>query len=297
MSATIDAIGSYAGWLITRAGGLLAVFGVGKLFLGWWRGGPGRRRRWTRLFTRQLTLGVRAEYVVGLFGEPAYQRTYEGRRLDISTDEQPADEPAIFTERIWRLADDGYLQLLTDDQNNVVRYSLTTCSGRFRPVIALGSFSADYNEFEVKLGVTRFSDIPWPPARLSIGPSGATAPYEYLHAYDFGRSGGYADWICVYNASGHGAYAPIELGLNPPTWNQRAMTVAAWYEQLPTQGQEQVNAGRRETVINTVTVESFLSDHSDQSHYGPDREQVHLMPRTRRWYQYRTIRRLRRSNQ
>jgi hypothetical protein len=219
MSAAVDAIGSYVGWLITRAGGLLAVVGVGKLFLDRWRSGPGRRRRWTRLFTRQLALGVRAEYVVGLFGEPAYQRTYEGRRLGITTEAQPVDEPATFTERIWRLADDGYLQLLTDDQNNVVRYSLTTCSKRFRPVVALGSFSTNHKEFDVKLGVTRFSDIPWPPSRLYIGPSGATAPYEYLHAYYFGRSGGYADWACVYNASGYGARVlPIKVSSNPPTW-------------------------------------------------------------------------------
>ncbi len=95
---------------------ILAAVGVGKLVLDWWRQGPGRRRRWLRLFG-WIALGVRSAYLVSMFGEPAYQQSYEGSRLAVGSDTPGTDEPATFTERIWLLAEDGYLQVLADDQD------------------------------------------------------------------------------------------------------------------------------------------------------------------------------------
>jgi hypothetical protein len=281
MSAVFQAVLGIAGWLVTRAGAILAAVGIGKLLLDWWRRGPGRRRRWLRLFGR-IALGVRGAYVINMFGEPAYQQSYGGSRLAVDSDTPGAEESATFTERVWLLAEDGYLQVLTDDQDNVVRYSLTTQTRKFRPKIPMGGVGGSPPEFEVVLGVTRFSELPWPPQRLYIGYSGATTPYEYRQSYYYGRPGGYADWVCTYNASGFGSCqsVPREIGALP--WN-RLGGASEWVHQLSDEERGQLDQGRMATAVNTVTIEKFPSDRSETSSYGANRELVRLMPRQPRW--------------
>jgi hypothetical protein len=60
--------------------------------------------------------------VIGLFGEPACMQCRNGRRPCISGDGGDAEyEATKFTERVWLLADDGYLQVITAELHNVVR--------------------------------------------------------------------------------------------------------------------------------------------------------------------------------
>jgi hypothetical protein len=277
MSAVVEVVLSAAGRLVTSAGPVVAVVTVGKLVLDWWRRGPGRRRRWLRLFGR-IALGVRGGYVIGMFGEPAYQQSYEGSRLAVDSDTSGIEEPATFTERVWLLAEDGYLQVLTDDQDNVVRYSLTTQSRKFRPKVPMGGAGGSPPEFAVVLGVTRFSELPWPSERLYIGYSGATTPYEYRQSYYYGRSGGYADWVCTYNASGFGSCQPIPREVRALPWNH-SEGVSEWLHQLSDEERDQLDKGQMTTAVNTVSIENFLSDRSEASSYGANRELVRLMPR------------------
>lgn len=281
MSAVVEVVLSAAGWLVTRASAILAAVGVGKLVLDWWRRAPGRRRRWLRLFG-QMALGVRGAYVVGMFGEPAYQQSYQGSRLAVDSDTSGTEESAAFTERVWLLAEDGYLQVLTDDQDNVVRYSLTTQTRKFRPKIPMGGAGGSPSEFEVALGATQFSEIPWPPHRLYIGYSGATTPYEYRQSYYYGRSGGYADWVCTYNASGFGSCQPASREIGALPWNQWG-GVREWWHQLSDEERDQLDNCRTATAVNTVSMEHFLADRSERCSYGANRELVRLMPRQLRW--------------
>ncbi len=230
----------------------------------------------------QIALQVRVDYVIGLFGEPTYRQCHEGWRFKVSDDaDEPTQEVVTFTERIWLLADDGYLQVLTDEQDNVVRYSLTTRSRKFHPRVPIGAVSGNLPRFAVRLGRTRFSEIPPEPDRIYRGPYGATAPYEYRQSYYFGRSGGYADWTCVYNAVGSIPVDPLPPMVPVPPW-EHALSGRGWLVALNDEQRSRLNLSRAGTVVNTVTIEHSDSDRSGKIGYGPDRELVRLMPACRR---------------
>lgn len=262
------------------AASLTAALAIAKVVLDWWRRGPGRRRRWRSLFA-QLALQVRIDYVIGMFGEPSYRRDLEGERPKVSNSELPEYEAAIFTEHVWLLASDGYLQVLTDDLDNVVRYALTTRSRGFHPKIFLGAVSGNMPEFSVRLGRTLFSEIP-EPDRVYRGPYGATAPYEYRQSYYYGRPGGYADWICAYNAAGLASADPLPTTIPVPAW-EHPLSGRGWLASLDDDQKDMVRLSRAGTVVNTVTVENPRSDRTGKIHYGPDRELVRLMPTRKVW--------------
>ncbi len=266
-----------AAWLLATAGSLVTALVIVKAVLDRWRRGPGRRRQWACLFA-QLALQVRADYVIGLFGEPAYMQHREGRRLCVSSDaSHPEYEIIKFTERIWLLADDGYLQILTDELDNVVRYSLTTRNRRFHPRIPVGGISGNVPSFSVELGRTLFTEIPGDPDRVYRGPSGATAPYEYRQSYYYGRTGGYADWTCTYNAAGLPPGDHLTAAVPIPAWEQ-ALSARSWLAGLNDDQRDSINRSRASTVVNTITIEHPQSDRSGKISYGPDRELVRLMP-------------------
>jgi hypothetical protein len=271
--------------LLAEAGSLVAALAIAKVLLDGWRRGPGRRRRWGSLFA-QMALQVRADYVIGMFGEPAYMHCREGRRLCISGDaSSPEYEAAKFTERTWLLAEDGYVQVLTDDLDNVVRYSLTTRSRSFRPRIPVGAVSGNVPRFSVELGRTLFSEIPGDADRVYRGPYGSTAPYEYRQSYYYGRPGGYADWTCTYNAASLPPCDHLPTTIPLPPW-ERALSARGWLAGLDDDQRDSLNRSRAATVVNTITIEHAESDRSGKTHYGPDRELVRLMPARRRYREH-----------
>jgi hypothetical protein len=274
--------------LLATAVSLTAALAIAKAALDWWRRGPGRRRRWRSLFA-QLALQVRVDYVIDMFGEPTYRQYREGGRFKASNTDKPEEakpeeEVATFTEHVWLLASDGYLQVLTDDLNNVVRYSLTTRNRKFHPNISIGAVSGGLPRFSVRLGRTLFSELPAEPGRVYRGPYGATAPYEYRQSYYYGRGGGYADWTCTYNAAGLTPVDPLPFTVPVPPWAQ-ALSARGWLADLDDEQRNSLSVSRAGTVVNTVTIEDFRSDRTGKIHYGPDRELVRLMPSRATWWE------------
>jgi hypothetical protein len=183
---------------------------------------------------------------------------------------------------LWLLAEDGYLQVVADDIDNVVLYSLTTRTRKFRPRIAIGAAPGNTPLFPVRLGQTLFGQIP-PPDRVYRGPAGATAPYEYRQSYHGARPGGYADWTCTYNAAGAGQPAILPADVPVPPWKD-ALAGRQWLAELTDDQRAHLDRSRAGTVINTVTIEHFLSDRSERTRYGPDQELVRLLsPQTSGW--------------
>jgi hypothetical protein len=213
--------------LLVTAASLVAALAVAKALLDWWRRGPGRRHRWASLFAR-IALKIRADYVIEMFGEPTYRQCPEGWRFKAGNhDDEPEQEVASFTERLWVLGDDGYLQILSDELDNIIRYSLTTRSRKFHPRVPVGAVSGGLPEFLIRLGRTRFSEIPLEPDRVYRGPHGATEPYEYRQSYYYGRAGGYADWTCTYNAAGLTPVKPLSTTVPVPSWGH-ALSGRGW---------------------------------------------------------------------
>jgi hypothetical protein len=269
---------------LTTAASLVAALAVAKALLEWWRRGPGRRRRWWSLFSR-VALQVRADYVIELFGEPTYRQCREGRRFKFYNDANKINyEVVTFIERVWLLANDGYLQVLSDETDNVVRYSLTSRNRKFHPRIPIGNVSGNRPEFLVRLGRTLFSEIPPEPRRVYRGPHGATAPYEYRQSYYFGRPGGYADWTCSYNAAGSAPVTPLPYTVPVPPW-EGDLPGRGWIASLNDEQRNELNLSREHTVVNTFTIEHSQSDRSGKISYGPDRELVRLMPVRSIWWQ------------
>ena len=261
---------------LAAAGSFLAALGVGKLLLDWWRQGPGRRRRWRSLFMH-ITLQARADYVIALFGEPVYRQSRGGWRFKVAGEINKIEkENVTFTERVWPLASDGYLQILTDELDNVVRCSLTTRSRRFRPRLPVGAISENVPMFVIQLGRTLFSEIPRLPDRVYRGPYGATAPYEYRQSYYGARPGGYADWTCTYNAAGLRPAAPLSTLVPVPPW-QDALSGRGWLETLNDNQLNALKLSRAATVVNTITIDHPQSDRSGRVGYGPDPELVRFV--------------------
>jgi hypothetical protein len=278
---------------LNTAASLVAVLGAVKV-RAWWRGrGPGRRHRLQSSFS-QVALQVRADHVVALFGEPTYRQERTGWRFKVGGDPLKAEREDIsYTERLWLLAGDAYLQILTDEHDNVVRYWLTSRSRKFCPRIPIGAVEGGSPTFFVRLGRTLFSELPPEPDRIYRGPYGATAPYEFRQSYYGARPGGYADWTCSYNAAGLGPVAFLSNAIAVPPWEQ-AMSGRGWLANLTENELSELAHSRQGTVVNTVTVEHSRSDRSGTIGYGPDRELVRLIPvRASGWH--RLVRRVRRS--
>jgi hypothetical protein len=236
------------------------------------------------LFAR-VALQVRVDYVIALFGEPAYRQRREGSRFKAGADPDGAEqEVVIFTEHVWLLGSDGYLQILTDESDNVVRYSLTTRSRKFNPRLPVGAVEGNTPKFYIYLGRTLFSDISSEPDRVYRGPHGATAPYEYRQSYYYGRPGGYADWTCTYNAVGLTPVMPLPYSVPVPPW-ENALSARGWLATLDDEQRSMLEVSQAGTIINTVTIDHHQSDRSGNISCGPDRELVRLMPARSAWWQ------------
>jgi hypothetical protein len=124
--------------------------------------------------------------------------------------------PATFVEYVWLLDHDGFFQAVTDQDGTVVRHAITSASRKFRPKIQVAAVSGGEPEFVVRLGATRFGDLPsldncdevywWLGARR----------YEYRESYYCGDRGGYVDWVCSFNDAGIGPWLPLHLAVDPP---------------------------------------------------------------------------------
>jgi hypothetical protein len=240
---------------------LLTALAVWKGISVWWRRTMGRRRNWRALYA-QLAIGVRIERVIDLFGQPPYKRNLTSG-----------------VEWTWELATDGYLQVLTDEGGVVTRYALTSTSRRFRPRIRIGAVGMNDSAFEVRLGKTRFSEIPMENVEAIQYFVGETAPSIYTEEYYFGRSGGYLPWVCAYNATGIGDFAYQPEAPVQPSATPYGM-FRDWLNGLSGDDRVKLDSLRRATTVNTVSVGNDPSDvpasKERELYVGPDREVIRL---------------------
>ncbi|GIF78416.1 ETEC_3214 domain-containing protein [Asanoa siamensis] len=241
----------------------------------WWKAGPGRRREWMRKY-RLLAPQVHIDYVREMFGQPAFQER--------SKEEGSAGSIGY----VWFLDHEGYLHVLTDADGEVVSYSITTNSSRFRPRLPIGSLPNGKPAFTVKLGVTRFADIGRFDNCAAVYHSVGARRYEYRELYYFGNPGGYFDWVCAHNDAGRGPFKPLFWEEDLPAWWPRG-DLSAWLDTLDSAGRARLDAARQGTVVNTVTISSGLG--GDAGPYGPDHDRVRMVARRRPVAQRLTLRR------
>ncbi len=234
--------------VLKNTGGVAAAIALCKLVLDWWRRTFGRRRHWLRSF-RQLALRVQLDYVEELFGKAAYKRVI---KTDVSGDQADADEVETVTEYVWPLATHGYLQVIADSDEIVIRYSLTTASRLFRPKVRLGQPGWNSSGLSVRLGRTRFASLPSENLERYDLDRGASH-YEYSEVRYYGRPAGYAYWTASHNQAGIGKMTDIPFDVPSPS-GTGSYGNSGWLAELTGEQHQKVRYAQAKTTINTVTV-------------------------------------------
>ncbi|TVT17784.1 hypothetical protein LWP59_34575 [Amycolatopsis acidiphila] len=255
-----DATVNAGGPMLKNAGSVVAALAISKTVLEAWRKSFGRRRRWIKLYG-QLSLGLQIKHAFELFGTAAYKNTF--------SDEAQEE----FTEYVWPLAGDGYVQILVGKDESIRRYSLTACSKRFKPRFFLG-FVGSSSAFPVKLGKTTFSGLPDQPSEIYL--TRGASFYEYGENRSFGRPGKYMDWICSHSMMGIGRLTAIPI--NIPADDEAQKLHLDWEATLSEEQKRIVHDARRQTAINTITVSDLTRARLNGHGFGPRMEAVERRP-------------------
>ncbi|MET9829172.1 ETEC_3214 domain-containing protein [Streptomyces sp. NPDC006385] len=255
-------------------GGVVAALTLIGTVTEWWKKGPGRRRTWTKNFKLPAP-GVRPAYVEALFGEPAFELTVpvlsitpgEGSRLSV-------------TERVWPLATESYLTTW-GSESDVVAYSLTTTSKRFKPKIRIGSsWYSNGPALNVRLGRTRLAqvssalDLPHPEEIASW--KGARR-HEYYETYYFGNPGHYMTWMCGVSGTGYRAGEAGAMERLGP--ENSAFLRGDLIERLPVDQQQELDVYRTRAVVNSLMVQGMerLNICPEVPRSGPDYDVVRTL--------------------
>lgn len=156
-----------------------------------------------------------------------------------------------------------YVQALTDKNNKVLVYSVTTRKKDFNPI-----FNTPDNSIRIILGKTKFSEISDGPEK-KYGWVGAHT-FSYIEKYYLGNPGNYADYYFSINDAGYtefGEFDQLTL-LNPE------------FIDLP-ENFEKIKKFRGSSVINTYSVTQPVIDLAIESglvnNLGPSVDQVRVM--------------------
>lgn len=192
----------------TIVGGVVAA----AVILGtlWTLGGRwfGRRRDHYRRL-RRLGVNAQLDFFTSVLGQPpAIRRSVTATvRVLASDGDDLVDEERTFQECIY--VDPTYfVDALIDSDESVMAFAVTTRSKRFHPTLASAP-KGSVPRLVVKLGVTRFSDLPITPDRL-IASVGARRLW-YGEIYYLGNPGHYLSFVCSVADSGYFRWEGIAL--------------------------------------------------------------------------------------
>jgi hypothetical protein len=264
------------------AGGVVAAMTVLKAVASWWRTGPGRRGVWARGFDK-LAWQVRPAYVEELFGAPAFEIQAHALALGPGEDENLEEVRWVdltLTERVWPLADDGFLTTWSDE-SGLVAHALTTTSRRFRPKIRVGAaWRSNGAHCTVRLGRTRLAEvsdalqadhpqdvISWKGARR----------FEYYETYYFGNPGLYQTFAC--GVSGAGLLAGAAGAMDRLGSDGSAFLWGTEIDTLPEDRRTELADFRDHAVINSVMVLGSrpMRILPDRPRCGPDHDLVRTL--------------------
>lgn len=291
--------------LLAGLAGLLAVGGAARA---WWRRTLGRRAdRYARL--ARLGTGAHLSFFTAVLGEPPAMRTSvikddyiewvssEDLEFDLLVDNQTRlverrFEVSTFIDR------DYYVQTITDDDETVLAFSVTTRSPRFRPVYQIHRrlgpidrwrwrrhFDQPYKPLvNVKLGRTTFAELdPRNPDEFA-GPHFLISMGAHNHAYSEitskGNPGNYQSFVwTASDAARHGRFGEgmavrNEIGSDEWPDPSKPGFEPDWDQMIATQ------KFRRETVITTYTVihPRLYVGNYPLVRFGPHENDVRLLP-------------------
>lgn len=279
----------------------------------------------------QLAAGVTLRYVEERFGTPAFASTITFPRcppseepvrprrrplrelaLILADASTPARDSAAmgtadaregtprgrqpFRELVYR-EKHAWIQILVDDNDAVVRFSITVTDPRFKFSVR----DLTWGHLAVRLGHSCFSDVQLGPGlpldgrSLRIG----THNHEYAEAYWFGNPGNYQHYVISSNEIGTGEFG-YSIQQDGPSWHRSGL-LAHDNPSSADQSTFDSNAPyasrfRSQTTINTLTILGPNRQPAELAEpRGPASNHVRvLVPGRREWRQIR--RRLSRMN-
>ncbi len=169
-----------------------------------------------------------------------------------------------------------YIQAITDQNNKVLMYSVTTRDYSFNPKLVLDEMSQDNKKFVVILGQSTFGDVEdYLPESISAGYGARRAWYH--EKYYFGNPGLYQNYIIAYNDAGVGSIEDFTI-LSFDTLDQYNRTEASI--------SPDIKKIRNHIIVNTYSIGNQLGiDGFSAFQFGPDLDQVRLLkliPKSRR---------------
>lgn len=303
-------------------GGLAALLALASWARALFRRTLGRKRdRYERL--GRLGAGAQLSFFVAVHGEPpAIRRTITSLAYDVVSCGDPGWDPDIaddvddshdvLVERTYReciFVDPlYYLQTITDDEDTVLAFSVTTRRLRFRPTfkapaplrpLEYVAFRREFGHwfkplFRVRLGNTKFSDLDASDPEEFHAPHFRATPAARMWSYSefnyYGNPGHYLTYVFTASSSAPGPSAGSLLFEIIDQAGYREWPYLARPDPLEREprepgtepGWEKLTAARefrRRTAITTITViDSALWAVNFPSTFGPHGDEVRLLP-------------------
>jgi hypothetical protein len=192
----------------------------------------------------RLSAGVNIDYFQTVLGDPPVFKTTLDQRCE-----------HIFVNRYF------YVQAITNMEDSVIVFSVTTRTRRFNPVLTLGPYSLTGESLRVRLGRTKFAEtdvlVKSPKLSCWIG----AHSFHYFEESYFGNPANYQTFIFAINDAGYMHHPPIsggeELSIEDPS----------------------VKEFRREAVINTYTITAPSASGKDLKGFwcGPNYNEVRIL--------------------
>jgi hypothetical protein len=199
--ASTEVIVGLAAAIVGVGGGLFASY---RAIARWYGQTIGSRRRLATQLN-QLAAGVTTRWVEERLGIPAFARKF------------PSPSPGGISnlrEMIYR-SRHSWIQVLVDEHDAVVRFSITVTDPRFR--FQVNDLTS--GQLSARLARTSFADIetPFEPRGRSL--RNGAHNREYAEAYWFGNPGNYQWYVLSHNDMGTGSFA-VTVDGREPRWFQ-----------------------------------------------------------------------------
>jgi len=160
-----------------------------------------------------------------------------------------------------------YVQALVDPNGNVMVYSVTTRDKRFNPEFDIGLTAAKGKKFPLRLGRTKFGDLPAQPYHVLM--NGEAGRFFFGEYYSMANLGDYQTFVFSVNDAGL-----IKVGNS----SNLLANFYGHFDPYSLTMSEELKKFRNDTVINTYSVISANVDlRGIWIPFGPDFEQVKVI--------------------
>lgn len=193
----------------------------------------------------RLSAGVNIDYFQTVLGDPPVFKTTADQRCE-----------HIFVNRYF------YVQAITNMEDSVIVFSVTTRTRHFNPILTLGPYSPTDESLSVRLGRTTFAEtdvlVKSPKLSCSIG----VHSFHYSEESYFGNPANYQTFIFAINDAGF-------MHHHPPISGREELSI----------DDPSVKEFRREAVVNTYTITAPSASGKDLKGFwcGPNYNEVRIL--------------------